>query len=150
MSNWERRAEVAIKWFVIPAMLFGIGFMVIGPRLGGAKSDAEQRPSDSAKVNQQPIEPGRREWMPVSPPQVNVSVTRKIVEEDPIPPIEGEPPPVEIPDDTTGDPAGIGGMTPPTTGGDQSGGTQTGGAETKPASEARTNGAFRGIGGRRF
>lgn len=149
MSNWETRAEVAIKWFVIPAMLFGIGYMVIGPRLGGERQRSSAPRPEAAKVNQQPIQPGKREWMPVSPPQVNVSVTRKVEELDPIPPIEGEPPPVEIPDDSTGDPAGIGGMTPPTTGGDQSGGTQTGGGE-KPASEARANGAFKGIGGRGF
>ncbi len=140
MGNWEQRAIPVLKWAAIPIAVFGFGFFVIGPWLSGGHSGTAVRgATTTAKVNQQPIEKGERKWTPVSPPQVNVSVTRKVVEEDPIPPIEGEPPPIEPPDDDgTVDEAGVGGLKPP---------VATGASTTSTGGEGGTTAtAFKGIG----
>ncbi len=145
MGNWEQKGVQVLKWAVIPLAVFGFGFFVIGPMLSGDSTTSTRSAGEPALVNQQPIEPGERKWIPVSPPQVNVSVTRKVVDDEPsnlLP--EGEPPPIEIPVDGTVDEAGVGGLKPPvaTGGGD----TTTGGTTAGDT----TGGAFKGIGGRRF
>jgi hypothetical protein len=144
MGNWEQRAIPVLKWAAIPLAVFGFGYFVVGPMLSGGGGDAPRASSvEKALVNQQPIEPGERKWIPVSPPQVNVSVTRKVLDDEPeniLP--EGEPPPIEIPEDGTVDEAGVGGLKPPvaTGAGDSTTGAATAGDTT--------GGAFRGIGGR--
>lgn len=136
-GRWERLGTPLLQWFVVPVAVFGFGFFVIGPLLRGEAPQEKKEPSPELAEAQVPIEPGERKWIPVSPPQVIVSVTPKEEEEEPLDQTDPEvEPPVDPPETgATGDEAGVGGMQSPpvkrseqTTGGDS--GT-----------------AFRGIGG---
>jgi hypothetical protein len=124
-GRWERAAVGVGKWAFIPLALFGFGYFVIGPWMsGGPEARKPAARADTSLVNQQPIQPGERRWIPVSPPQVDISVTRSEPEEEelsPDYPYESEPPPIEIPDDEDVDEAGVGGIAPPTTTGGDSG-----------------------------
>jgi hypothetical protein len=146
-GNWERAAVPVLKWALVPLAVFGFGYFVVGPKLsGGEPEPRNQEPTETALVNQRPIEPGARKWMPVSPPQVNISVTPKEEPEydyDAYPFDEAVPPPIDPPEGGTVDEAGVGGIAPPdTAGGDRSSGTGEVRDEEKP--ERRS--AFRGIG----
>lgn len=150
MGNWEQRAVPVLKWAAIPVAVFGFGYFVIGPWLSGGNEAGSARgagTTETALVNQQPIEPGERKWIPVSPPQVNISVTRKVLDEEPVEEFpDAEPPPIEPPDDGSVDEAGVGGIRPPVATG--SGSATTGG--TTSGDGGATNNTFKGIGGRRF
>jgi hypothetical protein len=115
-----------MQWVAVPLTVFGFCYFVVGPVISAAPSNL-RTPSanwtDTAPIAEpEPIEQGKREWIPVMPPQVNVTVTPLEEEE---PPEEEQfddasPPPVDAPPDSGGgDEAGIGGIAkPPPTGGD--------------------------------
>lgn len=147
-GKWERAATPILKWVIVPLAVFGFGYLVIGPRLGGEAHASTSRPKDTSEVNQRPIQPGKREWKPVSPPQVTISVTRKEEPEpefDPDYPFEDEalPPDVEPPDDGDVDEAGVGGMAPPV---QQSTGGEGDRNDERKSEDPPRKSAFRGIG----
>ena len=115
------------KWVAVPLTVFGFCYFVVGPILSGGPSGPRMPSNASTEVeapaDNRPIEPGRRDWTPVAPPQVSVTVT-PMEEEEPIEQFDdASPPPVVGPPDGGGeDEAGIGGIAkPPPTGGDGDG-----------------------------
>src|SRR5690349_9671822 len=142
-GRWERLGVPLLQWFVIPVMVFGIGYFAIGPLISGGAGASRPPARTEPTVKQPPIEPGPRKWTRPSPPQVSITVTP--MEEpmtEPIPtgdPIESEPP-VDNGDSSGTDEGSVGGMTaPPAKKKEETTGGGTG--------EATTTGTFKGLGG---
>jgi hypothetical protein len=136
-GKWERIGTALLQWLVVPAVVFGFGYFVIGPLLSGGAGQARSSQSNQPAIEQPPIQPGPRKWNPVSPPQVDLTITPKedpldefVPEEDPI----EEPPVDETDDGSTGDEGSVGGMSAPPVKKEE---TTTGG----------TTGTFKGITG---
>ncbi len=140
-GRWERLGMPLLQWLAVPASVFAFGYFVIGPVVRGDINGDSPKAEAAQAAEQEPIQPGPRKWTPVSPPQVNITVTPKFEEEEEIPeevPIE-DPDAVPPPDSTSGaggDEAGVGGMqAPPVKKSEET--TTTGG----------DGGAFKGLGG---
>ena len=74
-DRWRALSFRSFKWVGAPLLLGLLGFYVIGPRIGGPKSEGRriERPSRPEVIaTADPPEP--EEWAMPSPPQVNISV----------------------------------------------------------------------------
>jgi len=124
-DRWTRVGMPLMQWVAVPLTVFGFCYFVVGPVISAAPSNLRTPSANwtdtTPLAEPEPIEQGKREWIPVVPPQVNVTVT-PLEEEEPQEEQfdDASPPPVIAPPDSGGgDEAGIGGIAkPPTTGGD--------------------------------
>ena len=124
-DRWTRVGMPLMQWVAVPLTVFGFCYFVVGPVISAAPSNLRTPSANwtdtTPLAEPEPIEQGKREWIPVVPPQVNVTVTPLEEEEPPEEQFDdASPPPVIAPPDSGGgDEAGIGGIAkPPTTGGD--------------------------------
>lgn len=146
-SRWER-ATPMLQWVGVPLAVFAFCFFVLGPHFSGSQrgsGSASAGSQPSVKANEEPIKPGKRKWIPVSPPQVSVTVTRtQVVGDAPTQTGLGTDPPLDQspPDGTTVDEgSSSGAMTPPTKRTDKSGGT-----DPKKPDDKGSGDTFKGIG----